>query len=451
MLGGERELLFVDSSGKPNVLPILDSGEWEDSWVLVMPRAERSLRQHLVDLGGSLNVDDAVNILKDIATGLVALSDEIVHRDLKPENVLLYEDHWHLADFGIARYAEATTATETWKHAKTLAYAAPEQWRSERATAATDVYAMGVVAYELIEGEHPFKGPEDHHYREQHLHVEASPLSACPTPLSALVAECLLKIPGARPTADNILARLEGLSQPRSAAAQRLQQVDQKAAQQRARAEARASAQRSAAEKRDSLALIAEQSLGQILEKLWNRVTKLSPQSDAAGPVSTSWSIKLMNSELAVVGCQRTAVAALDSPGTPAPFDVIAHSGIFVRIPPDRTGYEGRSHSLWFCDAHDEGRFRWYETAFMFGVFSGQRDKLDPFGLHPGSDAGRALAPIAGTEYQSAWPFTSIDQGQEDEFFERWIEWFATGAEGELRHPSHMPERDPKGSWRSGE
>ena len=52
------------------------------------------------------------------------------------------------------------------------------------------------------------------------------------------------------------------------------------------------------------------------------------------------------------------------------------------------------------------------------------------------------------TEYQVAWPFTPIDQGNEAEFIERWMAWFADAAEGRLQHPSQMPERDPRGSWR---
>ena len=99
-----------------------------------------------------------------------------------------------------------------------------------------------------------------------------------------------------------------------------------------------------------------------------------------------------------------------------------------------------------FCDAAEEGRFRWYETAFMFSPLSGMRGKKDPFALDLGSDAGRALAPIFGTKSQIAWPFTAIDQGEEEEFFERWMGWFADAAERKLRHPTQIPEPDPKRS-----
>ena len=128
--GAQRELLFEGLDGAPNVVPILDRGECGDCWVMVMPLAEKSLRDHLNKAGGQLAVNEAVSVLVDIAEALAEVEGRgVVHRDIKPENVLLLGGRWHLADFGIARYAEATTAQDTFKYAKTPAYAAPEQWR----------------------------------------------------------------------------------------------------------------------------------------------------------------------------------------------------------------------------------------------------------------------------------------------------------------------------------
>src|SRR5699024_7455063 len=96
----------------------------------------------------------------DIATTLTDLDGSVVHRDLKPENVLYLDGHWCLADFGIARYAEATTSPDTRKFALSPLYAAPERWKGERATTATDIYSLGVIAYELLSGEVPFTGKD---------------------------------------------------------------------------------------------------------------------------------------------------------------------------------------------------------------------------------------------------------------------------------------------------
>jgi serine/threonine protein kinase len=87
--GAARELLFVNLDGVRNIVPIIDSGEIRDNWALVMPRAEKSLRAHLDQIGMPLETADAIGILKDIGTALSDLDAKVVHRDLKPENVLL--------------------------------------------------------------------------------------------------------------------------------------------------------------------------------------------------------------------------------------------------------------------------------------------------------------------------------------------------------------------------
>lgn len=134
-----------------------------------------------------------------------------MHRDLKPENVLLLGGHWRLADFGISRYAEATTAPDTRKYSMSPRYAAPEQWRFERAGTPADVYAFGVMVHELLSGSPPFAGPD---FRDLHLNKVPAPLTAAKAALAALVEECLYKAPEARPSPANILARLARATEP---------------------------------------------------------------------------------------------------------------------------------------------------------------------------------------------------------------------------------------------
>jgi serine/threonine protein kinase len=220
--GADRELLFEELSEVPNVVPVVDRGDWDDYWVLVMPRAEKSLRDYINEQGGRLSVEDAIKVLIDIAEALVAIEGRVVHRDLKPENILFLEGHWCLADFGIARYAEATTAPDTRKYAMTPSYAAPEQWRGERATSATDVYAAGVTAYEILAGQQPFAGPEVHDYRQQHLEGTPPPIQDIPESLHSLIAECLYKAPQARPRPQNFLKRLKDSMHSASEGVQRL-------------------------------------------------------------------------------------------------------------------------------------------------------------------------------------------------------------------------------------
>jgi serine/threonine protein kinase len=156
--GAKREFLFVNFEGVRNVVPILDQGEIDDCWVLIMPKAAESLRKKLTRSGGKVPSVDAIAILNDVATALVDLEKKAVHRDLKPENILHLDGKWCLADFGISRYAEASTATDTHKFSMTPPYAAPEQWRAEHATSATDIYAFGCIACEILSGSVPFSG-----------------------------------------------------------------------------------------------------------------------------------------------------------------------------------------------------------------------------------------------------------------------------------------------------
>jgi hypothetical protein len=89
----------------------------------------------------------------------------------------------------------------------------------------------------------------------------------------------------------------------------------------------------------------------------------------------------------------------------------------------------------------------WYETAFMFNPLVGKRGRQNPFSLPPGVEAGKAIG-IGLAEFQVAWPFNRIDLGDEHEFLDRWMTWFAQAVQGQLGNPSSMPEKPPQGSWR---
>jgi eukaryotic-like serine/threonine-protein kinase len=446
--GAERELLFVDLAGLRNVVPVIDSGETDDSWVIVMPRAKMSLRQHVNQLSGGLGTRGALIVLSNLATALVDLAVKgVVHRDLKPENVLLLGESWCLSDFGISRYAEATTAPDTRKYMCSPPYAAPEQWRGERATSAADVYSLGVLAYELLSGSLPFKGPHAHEFREQHLHARPARIGDVPVALEALIEESLYKAASARPSPSNLLARLERLDELTSAPVlARLQEANLAETIRRGEHRRRESEDLTEREHRSALAEAARTGLDRISNALREAMVQAAPSVVVQTGRGGGWTLRLNQSELQFV----PAVTVTSKPWgswTAPKFDVVAHAAIGVQIPRDRDGYEGRSHALWFCDAGEVGRYQWFETAFMISPLIPSRGRQNPFALDPGEESAKALSPGL-TEFQVAWPFTPIALDEIDEFINRWAIWFADASQGKLAHPSAMPERSPEGTWR---
>ncbi|TDO29483.1 serine/threonine-protein kinase [Kribbella sp. VKM Ac-2527] len=445
--GADRELLFVNLADVRNVVPIIDSGEHDDYWVLIMPRAETSLREYLDSAGGSLDLPDAIEVLKDVCDALADLEGRVVHRDLKPENILRLNGHWCLADFGISRYAEATTAPDTQKFALSPPYAAPERWRSERATAATDIYAVGVLAYEMLAGRRPFPGPAVEEYRHQHLHSEPPHLEDTPAAFSALVDECLYKAPEARPGAVNLRARLDRVPQaPHSPGIARLEDANRAEVHRKGGASREQSEARTEAERRAALGDAAQRSFERISSELREAIVSAAPSATSSVSRGGSWSLRLGHAELRLSSITRHSPDEWGGWDPPA-FDVVSHASLNLRIPTNQYEYEGRSHSLWFGDIQQAGSYAWFETAFMISPMIPRRGRQNPFALDPGEEAAKAVWS-GMAEFQTAWPFTPLIVGDLGEFVDRWAGWFADAADGRLNHPGSMPERQPVGSWR---
>ena len=236
--------------------------------------------------------------------------------------------------------------------------------------------------------------------------------------------------------------RLQDSLRPTSPAGSRLQQANTLAVERQAEDSRQRSAIQAEAERRRALYADAEQALENILALLDRRIKDDASAVDTRQDVSDmTW--KLNAGSMSVDFRKRVELGK----DQPLPFEVIAHTQIAAYMSADRRGYAGRSHSLWFCDAQEQGVFRWFETAFMT---LGSEDGYAPFAMTPDSrDAAIALSSTMHV-YQAAWPFTPIDQGGEDEFIERWIGWFGDAAQGQLRYPNRLPELDPHGSWRRG-
>ncbi|MGQ5696318.1 serine/threonine-protein kinase [Rhodococcus erythropolis] len=446
--GAGRELLFVNPTDVRNVVPVIDCGEYAGNFVLVMPRADLSLREHLDRSGGTLSIDETVGILGDIADALADLDGKVVHRDLKPENVLRLGGQWCLADFGISRYAEASTAPDTHKFAMTPHYAAPERWRNEHATIAADMYALGVIAYEMLAGGYPFDANTVEDLRIAHLHSDPKDLVGVPTVLATLVEECLYKAPATRPSPENFRARLtrhrqRAISSP---GLMQLQEANHAEVRQRAEAARRASEAKTADETRSELVSTAKRSFLRLSHQLRDELMDSAPSGDWTSESDASWRVRLGQASLTFNSIRRQTGAPWGGWQVPA-FDVAAFASLSLRVPADRYAYEGRSHSLWFGDIQKTGEYGWYETAFMVSPMVNKQGRQDPFALDPGEESAKAVW-TGMAEYQVAWPFTRLHLEDLDEFIGRWASWLGQAATGSLNRPSTMPERSAEGTWR---
>lgn len=445
--GAQRELLIGDSiraAGYRNVIPLLDSGEDDEYWFLVMPHADQSLAQWITNASEPLTVTEALRVLRDVASALAEIDGELVHRDIKPANILLHDGVWKLADFGIARYSEASTADDTRKHSFTYAYAAPEQWEHQHATGATDVYAFGILAYYLLTGELPFQGPDRADYRQQHLTQNAPEATAAPVRLRILIEECLYKNPDLRPRPPALLARLESVEQQSTRpGVSKLAQVSHAQIKDRARQQAEYVAERDRREhfaRKIAAATQAFESIAVPLQQTIEDNAVTAVFQNIVGNNAPRFRVSLAEATL-TLGRVRP-VEQWDGP-----FTVIAYADITVDFGrPWDSGWVGRSHSLWYCDAQEQGRYAWYELAFMHSTLSNARSTHEPYACSP-YESEYALQNVIGGK-QIAWPVTEIDRADPTEFIDRWTEWFAEAATGELRRPAQMPERRAEGTWR---
>jgi serine/threonine protein kinase/tetratricopeptide (TPR) repeat protein len=159
-----REIRTTANLQHPHIVPVFDSGAADDLLYFVMPLIEgETLRQRL-EREGALPVPEAIRLVGELAGALqYAHEAGILHRDLKPENVMLSRGHAMLADFGIARTANTPAddrLTRTGSSIGTPAYMSPEQATGERElTAASDVYGLGAILFEMLTGQPPFSGP----------------------------------------------------------------------------------------------------------------------------------------------------------------------------------------------------------------------------------------------------------------------------------------------------
>ena len=199
----------------PNVVPVLDFGETEGRPYLVMEYVSGG---SLADLTGEpVQPERAVHLLTQAARGAgAAHALGLVHRDIKPPNILLTErDHAMLADFGISTSGVHEKLTATGTAIGSPHYVSPEHASGAETTAASDVYSLGVVLYELLAGRRPFEADNATALAIAHVEEEPEPPSVhvpdLDPDIDAIVMACLAKDPAARfPNGSELAEALEG-------------------------------------------------------------------------------------------------------------------------------------------------------------------------------------------------------------------------------------------------
>lgn len=170
----QREALSATSLTHPNIVNIFDVGEDGDIHYLVMEYVEgKTLKQYIVD-SAPLQPYEAVEIMKQLTSAISnAHQNQIIHRDIKPQNILMDDEkNVKITDFGIAMALSATSFTQTNSVLGTVHYLSPEQARGGTATKKSDIYALGIVLYELLTGKLPFSGESAVSIALKHLQTE---------------------------------------------------------------------------------------------------------------------------------------------------------------------------------------------------------------------------------------------------------------------------------------
>jgi eukaryotic-like serine/threonine-protein kinase len=210
-----REASSAAGLSHPNVVAVFDRGEWNGTYYIAMEYLPGRSLKAVVREHGALSPNDAIDIVVQILLATrFAHKRGIIHRDIKPHNVILDEEgRAKVTDFGIAR-AGASDMTMTGSILGTAQYLSPEQAQGHAVRETSDLYAVGVVLYELLTGNVPFEGDSAVSVALKQVSVEPVPPSRInpevSPPLDAVVMRSLAKDPTARfATADDFIAALQ--------------------------------------------------------------------------------------------------------------------------------------------------------------------------------------------------------------------------------------------------
>jgi len=216
-----REIAWAARLQHPLIVPLLSSGEAGPHLYYTMPLVDGESLRTRMNRERPMAIADITRIMEDVASALDYAHEEgVVHRDIKPENIMFFHGRAVVLDFGIGKALldaateemEVMRITQAGMALGTPTYVAPEQARADPALdRRADLYALGVVAYEMLTGHPPFTGKSPALVIEAHAKRLPAPIEErrpdVPPALSTLVMKCLAKSPNDRPQSGSEIAR----------------------------------------------------------------------------------------------------------------------------------------------------------------------------------------------------------------------------------------------------
>lgn len=199
-----REASAAAALSHKNIVEIYDVGDEKDDYYIVMEYVPGQTLKELIHKRGALHYVEAVDIMKQVVSATAkAHAIGIIHRDLKPQNIMVTDSGVvKIGDFGIASIQSLSQVTQTDTIMGSLHYLAPEIARGEKATAQSDIYALGIVFYELLRGEVPFNGESPVNIALKHMRDEIPSVRAFNPSIPQSVENIVMKA-----TAKNIKDR----------------------------------------------------------------------------------------------------------------------------------------------------------------------------------------------------------------------------------------------------
>ncbi|THE08520.1 serine/threonine protein kinase [Microbacterium oleivorans] len=205
-----RHAALVNHEG---IASVFDYGEENGSAFLVMELVPGEALSTVLEREGALSTDKTLDIVAQTASALQAAhAAGLVHRDIKPGNLLITPDgRVKITDFGIARIADQVPLTATGQVMGTVQYLSPEQASGHAASPSTDIYSLGIVAYELLAGRRPFTGESQVAIAMAQINDTPPPLpDTVSEPVQRLVMSMIAKKPDDRPASTSAVARAAG-------------------------------------------------------------------------------------------------------------------------------------------------------------------------------------------------------------------------------------------------